>query len=388
MSNLNEWQYGLASTDFRWNVSGTYQQVLPRYISVGADGGEFEFLPEHFPAPQQALDNVFLKGYQWPFDSLKVNGSSQIDLIIARETKKGRAVYMDFRRNPRGLEDGFDKLGEEAYQYLKNSGALFGKPIDRLAHMNPKAIELYKNNGIDLYAEPLKVAVCAQHCNGGVAVDVNWESSVKGLYAVGEAAGTFGMYRPGGSALNSAQVGSMRAAEHIARKKKDGNKAAVTGTVIREQKKPEKRETGNAGIPGFTIPLEENQKRMSQCAAFERDLNEMKELYHDLQGQWKIIQDDRADLTLNDGTKLPAMYKRIDLLVTQMNVLSAMILAAEVFGSRGGAMVKNIHAASDKSKYIVTVNGVSGTGVSEVKEVRPLVLPNDWFETVYTGGAK
>ena len=32
--NLQEWQYGLASIDFRWNVSGTYQQVLPRYISA------------------------------------------------------------------------------------------------------------------------------------------------------------------------------------------------------------------------------------------------------------------------------------------------------------------------------------------------------------------
>ena len=32
--NLCEWQYGLASVKFRWNVSCTYQQVLPRYISV------------------------------------------------------------------------------------------------------------------------------------------------------------------------------------------------------------------------------------------------------------------------------------------------------------------------------------------------------------------
>ena len=44
--NLSEWQYGLASTDFRWNVSGTYQQVLPRYISIDRDGVEREFLTE------------------------------------------------------------------------------------------------------------------------------------------------------------------------------------------------------------------------------------------------------------------------------------------------------------------------------------------------------
>ena len=42
-ANLQEWQYGLASTKFRWNVSGTYQQVLPRYISVDAKGNEREY---------------------------------------------------------------------------------------------------------------------------------------------------------------------------------------------------------------------------------------------------------------------------------------------------------------------------------------------------------
>ena len=34
LQNLTESQFGLASTKFRWNVSGSYQQVIPRYISV------------------------------------------------------------------------------------------------------------------------------------------------------------------------------------------------------------------------------------------------------------------------------------------------------------------------------------------------------------------
>ena len=36
--NLPESQYGLASTQFRWNVSGTYMQVVPRLISRSARG--------------------------------------------------------------------------------------------------------------------------------------------------------------------------------------------------------------------------------------------------------------------------------------------------------------------------------------------------------------
>ena len=48
--NLTESQYGLASVKFRWNLSGTYQQVLPRYYSTAADGSdEREFLSDYFP---------------------------------------------------------------------------------------------------------------------------------------------------------------------------------------------------------------------------------------------------------------------------------------------------------------------------------------------------
>ena len=127
-------------------------------------------------------------------------------------------MIVDVEHNPKGLEQGFSVLPEEAYTYLEKSGALFGTPIERLKTMNEGAIALYLDHGIDLWAEPLEIAVCAQHCNGGVAVDGNWQSRVKGLYVAGEAAGTFGVYRPGGSALNSTQVGSLRASEHIAKR--------------------------------------------------------------------------------------------------------------------------------------------------------------------------
>ena len=75
-------------------------------------------------------------------------------------------------------------------------------------------------------AELLEIAVCAQHNNGGIAIDTDWQTSVAGLYCAGEAAGTFGICRPGGTALNSTQVGSARAAQHIA------GKTAQAGEII------------------------------------------------------------------------------------------------------------------------------------------------------------
>ncbi|MFW6381185.1 MAG: FAD-binding protein, partial [Bacillota bacterium] len=94
--NLTESQYGLASLKFRWNLSGTYQQVLPRYISTDQDGNdEREFLKDNFPEPGKMLDAIFLKGYQWPFDPRKVKnyGSSLIDILVYNEiVNKGRRV--------------------------------------------------------------------------------------------------------------------------------------------------------------------------------------------------------------------------------------------------------------------------------------------------------
>lgn len=126
--NLNHWQYGLASTKFRWNVSGSYQQALPRYVSVGADGFEHEFLTEAFPNPAEMLGRIFLKGYQWPFDAQKAEGSSKIDLLVQQECAKGRRVFLDFRRNPSGMGSGFGLIPEEAKKYLEHSGALLLTP--------------------------------------------------------------------------------------------------------------------------------------------------------------------------------------------------------------------------------------------------------------------
>ncbi|HBE41921.1 MAG TPA: hypothetical protein DDW27_12080 [Bacteroidales bacterium] len=47
--NLTESQFGIASLRFRGNLSGSYQQVIPRYFSTDSSGkDESEFLNCHF----------------------------------------------------------------------------------------------------------------------------------------------------------------------------------------------------------------------------------------------------------------------------------------------------------------------------------------------------
>ena len=221
--NLSESQFGLASIQFRWNVSGTYMQAVPHLFSTDAAGNDKQnFLASVFPDMSKMATAIFLKGYQWPFDAQRINDfqSSLIDMLVFAETKKGRRVFMDFLHNPAGTTDmdlfSVDGLEEEASDYLKSAGAIQERPIDRLAHMNPLAIDIYAEHGIDLWTTPLEIAVCAQHNNGGFAVNKWWKSNIAHTFVIGEMAGTHGVKRPGGAALNAGQAGGLRAAEYIA----------------------------------------------------------------------------------------------------------------------------------------------------------------------------
>ncbi|MDP6380405.1 MAG: oxidoreductase, partial [Phycisphaerae bacterium] len=182
---------------------------------------EKDFLTGFFPTMSKMATNIFLKGYQWLFDPQRIENfqSSLIDVLVFSETQKGRRVFLDFTRNPVGgasmKEFDLKDLEPDAREYLGKNGAMQAPPIERLAHMNPLAIDIYRENGIDISAEPLEIAVCAQHNNGGFAVDNWWQSSLAGTFVIGEMAGTHGVKRPGGSALNAGQVGGLRAAEFI-----------------------------------------------------------------------------------------------------------------------------------------------------------------------------
>lgn len=317
LSNMEEWQYGIASTKFRWNLSGTYQQVLPRYISVDKDGNEKEFLYEKLG--DESLGFVFLKGYQWPFDVRKMDGSSRVDILVAEQIKQGNRVYLDFTQNPMGLENGFDILPKESYTYLERSGALFGTPIERLEKMNIGAIELYADHGIDIRTELLEIAVCAQHCNGGVAVDENWQSDVSGLYVAGEAAGTFGVYRPGGSALNSTQVGSLRAAEHIAKK---SQKACVEPRFALP--------TVRYGKSNLMTLREEYQNEMSRVADFDRSTEGMEQLFEKVSA---LCDDFFSIAVADDPSQTAEVFRLYDMLLTQRATLSAMLCSAKAIGT-------------------------------------------------------
>ncbi len=402
---LPESQYGMASIGFRWNVSGTYMQVVPRFISTEADGksDEREFMRDYFETAGDMNSQVFLKGYQWPFDSRKViGGSSIVDILVYIETVlKGRRVYLDYRTNPEGFS--FEELSTEAREYLAKSEALLETPIARLQKMNPGAIELYANNGIDVTTEPLEIAVCAQHNNGGLAGNHWWESvNVAHLFPVGEVNGSHGVYRPGGSALNSGQVAAFRAAEFIANRYADETLdkgaaekalASAAGALL------EWAESASGAGSTWQTAREELQARMSKAGAHIRSKSDIGPAIEEAHAQWKELAETGCSFASPAEMK-EALCTR-QLCFAHVVYLEAVKAALESgIGSRGSAIVLDpagqaVHpklddswkiAAEDESfreRVLETSASIDGSVSSEWVARRPMPESDLWFETAW-----
>lgn len=403
---LPEAQYGLASTKFRWNVSGTYMQVIPKFVSTETDGESDprEFMRDYFNSVGEMNSMVFLKGYQWPFDIRKVvGGSSIIDVLVYIETQiKGRRVFLDFRANPQDFK--FDDMSQEAYDYLKNSRAFQDTPLARLEHMNPGAISLYKDNNIDVSVEMLEIAVCAQHNNGGLAANHWWESTnVKHLFPVGEVNGSHGVARPGGSALNSGQVGAFRASDYIAARYRQSSLDYQTFAAAAEKEL--------AGLETFMdncskssadwrSQRQELQSRMSRAAAHIRSEKGLEAALREAEKMWQDISTGGCRVE-NPSQAIQTLRNRQLVFAHLVYINATLFQVRSGVGSRGSAMVKLpggvvAHDMLDRNewsfqsedtqfrrKVLETVAAPDGSCASRWTDVRPIPESELWFENAW-----
>ena len=401
MQNMTEWQYGLASIAPRWNVSGTYMQVLPRFVSIDENGVEYEFLAEYFTDIYQALSLVFLKGYQWPFDSKKVlEGSSVIDLLVYREcVLKGRRVYLDFTKNPFSLQQiEYDKLIPEAREYLEKAQACFGTPIQRLEKMNAPAIELYAGKGLDITKKYLEIALCAQHNNGGVAVDKWWQTCVTGLFAAGECAGTHGVTRPGGSALNAGQVGSLRAATYVCANARtcidEDNFLTIANQALAKQKTfVDSLFQNQANVQNQTAQA---MRRMSDDGGAIRNATQLERAIEQTK---RALENFKTQIGVSKKEEIYKAYKLKDIYTVQLITLYAMLNFARTIGkTRGSALYCDENgqlreglnelfrfSLEDGATFakVQEIAFVNGECQATWRDVRPMPESNDFFENVW-----
>lgn len=405
-NNLTESQFGMGSTKFRWNLSGTYQQVIPDYFSMDKTGEKHNFLSEYFVNLKDRCSAIFLKGYQWPFNAHNLDdfGSSLIDIAVDAEIKKGRKVYLDFTRNPYGKDEIFDLslLSKEAAYYLQRSQAIQKSPYERLKQMNKESIDIYAEHGLDL-KEPLEMAVCFQHNNGGLAVNIWWESNLSHLFIIGEAAGTHGV-RPGGSALNSGQVGGIRAAQYISNLYREfSDIGAKEKAAFKALKKVyefiDKTGRNNSGSKFSPTQLKKDiQARMSGSAGFMRSESEVKPALTEARNVWKEVENNGLNASPDE---IPLAFEVEHLALTSRCFLESMADYLDNDGGSRGSFVildpqGNKSAEGKKGplfryreenltlrKKMQQISYHKGRVAISCQKVRPLPEDESWYETTW-----
>jgi len=404
LANLGESQFGITSTAFRWNLSGTYQQVLPSYFSLDSDGVKRNFLADYYRNTREMASNIFLKGYQWPFSAARSEafGSSLIDIAVDAEIRAGRKVYLDFNENPSMNGEALDisKLIPEARQYLEKSGAVQATPYERLAWMNPASIDIYTENRIDL-REPLEIAVSFQHNNGGIDVDYTYQTSIASLFAIGEIAGAHGVSRPGGAALNSGQVGGIRVVQYL--KSKGVPALSEQNVLVRDAQwvLAQSRKMLSRDAYDHFKTRKELQQRMTNAAGFLRDPQKLGNAFEQAETLLKSI--DSVGLSFPQQVFLSDSWDTRNLAIAH----AAFLKSIEYYvnnggGSRGSYLVVDKSDEGENTAKIESASGplliyrkesiehrkqrinVSGQDLSiHIDEVRPIPEDDSWYETTW-----
>ncbi len=317
--NLTEFQYGICAAGLSLMLNGVYQDALPRFVAVDEDGRHAnEFLFLYFQNPDELFEMQRLKGSQWAFDAKKVrtDGTSLLDLLIYHEiSMKGRRVFIDYRVNPRGYEDE-------------------STPAERLLKMSPKAYQTLLDKGIDPAERPIEICTAISHHNGGLLVDYNWESNLKHLFPIGEAAGTHGTVSPAGASINQTQVSGYRAASYIVQKYtqdplsiddfveyiREGLHQRIEMTkdfISQLQNKMIEEESISIRAVRYRIG-----KRMDKACGLFRDASRIQ---HELEMAKQSLNRVSTFFTPHAMIDLTLFYKNYDLLICQIAFLSAML---------------------------------------------------------------
>ena len=208
--NMEFIQIGPASIKTRLNCSGSLMRAIPRFFN---EAGE-EFLKNYFPRklPHQRYPIWSLRKDQVGLSHWR-KGPISSTWPCLKKSPKGIVFFSITAPIPKAFRfQDLDPKWQERYEKEVKTridpGQRAASPFHRLSEINPDSIEWLKVHGIDLgTGEPMEIAPCIQHFQGGIKIREKGDTSLKGLYAAGECAGgQHGANRPGGNALLDGQV--------------------------------------------------------------------------------------------------------------------------------------------------------------------------------------
>jgi len=339
--NLSDFVVGLCAVRRSLMMNGAYQKALPRYVSTDSTGRDIqEFLLPYFEDPKELYRLQVLKASQWAFDAKKVrsDASSLIDLLVYNEIiQKGRHVFMDFRENPTDLPE--------------DIAATQTRPYERLRQLSPDAYSTLLDQQLDPAENPVEIYPSVIHHCGGISVDIHYESSLKHLYVIGEAAGTQGPLVLPGSSMNQTQVSALRAAQAIVADP-EADILSLDPFVAFARNKLHQcvrlADSFNAYLDvSRDIPKEEPVniraarlmigRRMDRACALYRDRSRIE---HELERAKTMLSKMDDYFMPNSQIDLCLLFQVEDLLMTQIGVLSSMLDELDLScGSRGSHLV-------------------------------------------------
>jgi len=143
---------------FQFHPTALTKQGAPRFLITEAVRGEGAHLVDE-------------TGYRFAFEYHSDGELAPRDVV-------SRAVYNHLQKTAD------DPAHAKVYLDLRPIGR------DRVQYRFPNIIKVCQSHGIDVFSQPIPVAPAAHYWMGGVAVDVNSQTSISGLYAVGETTNT------------------------------------------------------------------------------------------------------------------------------------------------------------------------------------------------------
>ena len=199
LANMEFMQAGVSIIDPFINLFGNY--LWDAHPNLTDKDGK-PFMKDYLPASLTVPEVLQEKERHFPFSSSDISRYVEISIQSAindgRGTDKG-GVYMDFR-------------GCDIERLLADKSRSF-------ARMWPLTHSWYLERGIDLYKDTVQITCSAHAINGGLRIDENGATSLRGLYAAGEtAAGPHGADRLGGNMAMTCQVFGARAGRAAARR--------------------------------------------------------------------------------------------------------------------------------------------------------------------------
>lgn len=256
-----------------------------------------------------------------------------------------------------------------ATEVLEGRGTPHGGVYLSVAHVDPHVIETrlktmltqFLDTGVDIRKEPMEVAPTAHHLMGGLFVDENAATNLKGLWAAGEVAGGIqGGNRLGGNALLDTQVFGKRAGENAAKyAKSNGHVSLDRKDVEKEAKHIKSFIERRKGVRPVQIKTRLAELMWNKVGIF-RNRDELQEAVLEIQE----IQKEQIPQLYVTGTGTRYNHELIEALEIENMVLTADMIARAALmreESRGAHFRRDFPKTDSKIWFVnITVKKENG----------------------------